>query len=71
MTPEERAESVLWGGSPLPAETREQIAAAVRAAVLEEQERCARIADEGEEMEGRSGQGESGWVACRIREGTP
>jgi hypothetical protein len=44
---------------------------ATTVAVLRERERCARIADEGERREGESGQGESGWVARRIREGTP
>ena len=76
MTPEEAMRLVVWNDQsvcdPIDDEaTAANILAVIRAAVMEERERCARIADEGEAMEGRSGQGESGWVARRIREGTP
>jgi len=77
MTPAEYGVGLIqsWAQEKLPAHDARGlmalVAAVVSQTVREERERCARIADEGEEMEGRSGQGESGWVACRIREGTP
>jgi hypothetical protein len=76
MTAEEAMRLLVWNDQtvyePIDDEaTAANILAAIRAAVLEERGRCAKIADEGEEREGRSGQGESGWVARRIREGTP
>jgi hypothetical protein len=46
MTPEERAEAILWGGRPLPTETRADIAAAIREAVAEERAQCAKVAED-------------------------
>ena len=76
MTAEEAMRLLVWNDQtvyePIDDEaTAARIAARMFAAVLEERGRCAKIADEGEAMEGRSGRGESGWVARRIREGTP
>jgi len=74
VTSEEAMKLLVWNDQTVhepidDAATAANILAAIRAAVLEERERCAKIADEGEELEGQFGQGQSGWVADRIREG--
>lgn len=66
MTPEEYAESVLWGGRPLPAETRALIAAAVREAVEAERERCLGLASEESVDAEKSGDKAAMYAANRI-----
>lgn len=62
MTPEEWAEKVTWGGRPLPKETRQEIVAAILAAVAEEREACARLAEGEGRQAGNAGRHEAAFA---------